>query len=883
MVLGMTRCSTGTVTQVGQASSDFRKRRPDEPGRSRLRACATLFFLAVPAAFAATDGDARDFFEARVRPVLAKNCYGCHAGAQMGGLRLDSRERALAGGKSGPAIAPGDPAHSLLIQAVSQSHEKLKMPPQGRLAENEIADLRSWVEHGAIWPETPRGAAAPRAKFWSLEPIRKPSPPAVKNSAWAKTPIDRFIAAALDAKGLAPVAPAGKRELIRRVTFDLTGLPPSPEEADAFVADRSPGAFAKVVDRLLASPRYGERWGRYWLDVARYSDDHLNSTNDAPYENSFRYRDWVINAFNQDMPYDQFVKAQIAGDLMPEREKYQAGLGFFGLSPEFQDDRVDALTRGFLGFTVACAQCHDHKFDPIPTKDYYSLLGVFRSTKEHPIPLAPKDEVERWDARKKKLDDREKELKDFLHRQALELAEILAAKTARYLAAAAAPDSKAAAQADGLDEETLERWVKYLKKADREHPYLPAKDLKEFERFVLSVNAEKKKIDDENHIRLGGSNERGKLASADLLSLARDKYILWRDLFGDKGVLYYDKDKIGRWLSGAWKQHLEEMRADLEAMKKELPPQYPFLHAIEDLDKPVTQHVWLRGNRDSKGEEAPRRFLSALCRDECKPFSQGSGRLELAGAIVAKENPLTARVIANRVWLHHFGQGLVRTPSNFGQLGERPSHPELLDYLASRLMENNWSLKALHREILLTSVYALSTQNQTRNFAADPENRLLWRANRRRLDVEAMRDALLAAAGRLDLSAGGPAKPLTDDNRRRTVYGFVSRRKLDGLLSLFDFPNPNNTSEQRMATNVPLQRLFFLNSGFVETQAKALAGRLQGTDTEKITEAYRLLYGRPPERRELDAGLEFLRSNESDVWPKYAQVLLSSNEFGFVN
>ena len=847
------------------------------------------------ALYAGPASDPSELFEMRVRPVLAKNCYACHTGSKMGGLQLDSREHLLQGGKSGPAIVAGDPARSLLVRAIGYTDEKLKMPPAGKLPDDDIATLASWIKAGAVWPETAPAEPAARKSggyvitpeqraFWAFQPVRNPAPPEVKDKSWAKSPIDRFILAKLEARGLKPAPPADKRVLIRRATFDLTGLPPTPEDVDAFVRDRSPGAFAKVVDRMLASPQYGERWGRYWLDIARYSDDKLDSTKETPYPNSFRYRDWVIQAFNQDMPYDLFVKAQIAGDqIQPELEP---ALGFYALSPEFQDDRVDATTRGFLGLTVACAQCHDHKYDPIPTKDYYSLLGVFTSTEYYEYPLAPADVVKAYDTQKKNIEQQEKAIKDFVDRQSQELAEILAAKTARYMMAAAK-----AGPAETLDPETLEKWIAYLQKPGKEHPYLAGwyagpgkKAAEEFQSLLLSVNTEKKLIDDKNHITLGIDPSREKLSGASLLSLERDKYVLWRDFFGNKGVLRYDDKNIERFLAPEWKEHLNALQSELAAMKKQLPPQYPFLHAIRDTSKPANQRVHIRGSAANLGEEAPRRFLAILSKGEPAPFGKGSGRLELAEAIANPDNPLTARVMVNRVWQHHFGQGIVRTASNFGQLGDRPSHPELLDYLAHRFVESHWSIKTLHREIMLSSAYALSAAYSDKNYAADPGNRLLWRANRRRLDAESLRDALLFAAGDLDLKAGGPAAPLSEDNKRRAAYGFVSRKKLDGMLSLFDFPNPNSTSEQRLETNVPLQRLFFMNSGLVMQEAKALVGRLGDSDGEraKIIKAYKLLFNRDPTATELRLGNEFLRdSNHS--WAQYAQVLLSSNEFSFVD
>jgi mono/diheme cytochrome c family protein len=841
-----------------------------------------LYLSLLPAALPAAGPS--EFFEMRVRPVLAKSCGGCHIAGSMGGFQMDTREHVLKGGKSGAALIAGDPDNSLLIQAVRQTNPKLKMPPGGKLKDNEIADLATWVKSGAVWGDAAVAMKAPgyvitpeQRAFWAFQPIKNPTPPAVK----AKSPIDAFVLARLEAEHLRPAKPADKRVLIRRASFDLTGLPPAPEEVEAFVKDKSPDAFAKVVDRLLASPRYGERWGRYWLDVARYSDDKLDSERENAYPNSFRYRDWVIQALNDDMPYDTFVKAQIAGDLMPalDRTKMEPGLGFYALSPEFQDDRVDATTRGFLAMTVACAQCHDHKFDPIPTKDYYSLMGIFTSTELSEYPLADAAQVEAFKAKKKQIDDAKGAIDALIKTQSVALAEVLAANTAEYVRAVAG--QKAAAT---LDQETLERWKKYLNRKDLEHPFFrdwQKQDAAKLQSLVVKVNEEKLKIDDENHIRLGLNPSRDNLANADLKSIDRDKFVLWRDLFGDRGILHYAGKDIDRFLAPIFKERLDAMRAEVAALEKALPPQYPFLQTIHDKAHPGNQRVHIRGSADNLGDEVPRHFMSILSKGDPEAYKTGSGRLELAEDIASPSNPLTARVIANRIWLHHFGQGIVRTPSNFGQLGDRPSHPELLDYLASRLIADGWSLKKLHREIMLSSTYQQSTEMIDANFAKDPDNRLLWRANRRRLDVEAMRDTFLADSGALNLTMGGVAKKLTDDNHRRTVYGFVSRRKLDGTLSLFDFPNPNATSEQRLDTNVPLQRLFYLNSAFVEQQSKLLSERLKTLpdDGARIDRAYGLLFGRPPSAEERKLGIEYLKTG---TWPRYAQALYASNEFSFV-
>ncbi|HZL56778.1 MAG TPA: DUF1549 domain-containing protein, partial [Bryobacteraceae bacterium] len=426
-----------------------------------------LLLLATVIAACAAD---TDDFETRVRPLLASKCYTCHTDAKSGGLQLDTREHMLAGGKSGPAIRPGDPDDSLLIQAIRQTRPNLKMPPGGKLKDDEIAAVAAWIKSGAAWPAGPvkpvqYTITAEQRAFWSFRPVAEPGAPKTKDAKWAHGDLDRFILAKLEEKGLAPARPADRRTLIRRAYLDLTGLPPLPVQAEAFIRDKSPDAFAKVVDGLLASPRYGERWGRYWLDISRYSDDKLNSTQDEPYINSFRYRDWVIGAFNSDMPYNQFVRAQIAGDQLPDKDKYEAGLGFYALSPEMQDDRVDATTRGFLGLTVACAQCHDHKFDPIPQSDYYSLLGIFANTNLAQYPLAPKDRVDAYNAAKKKVDDKQAEINAFVKQQSDSLAEILASHTAGYMLGSSDP---------ALDNETEGKWKKYLASPIKEHPYLKA-------------------------------------------------------------------------------------------------------------------------------------------------------------------------------------------------------------------------------------------------------------------------------------------------------------------------------------------------------------------------------------------------------------------------
>jgi mono/diheme cytochrome c family protein len=715
-----------------------------------LGACL-LLPLAVRAAEPKPSPAQAEFFEKAVRPVLADNCFDCHGPRkQKGGLRLDSRAALLSGGDSGPAVVPGKPDKSLLITAVHYD-DNPRMPPRNKLKPEQIAALTDWVKQGAPWPaaavEIRPPAPAGRAiqisekdrNFWSFRPVSDPPLPRVKDAAWPKTSIDHFVLARLEAAGLRPAPPADKRTLLRRATFDLTGLPPTPEEIDAFLADDSPRAFERVVDRLLASPHYGERWARHWLDVARYGEDQAHTFQARQYPYGHRYRDWLVRAFNADLPYDRFVKEQLAADLLggPDRPENLPALGFFALGPVYYgdpkkldqyDDRIDTLTRGFLGLTVACARCHDHKFDPIPTRDYYGLAGVFASTDYEEVPVGTPEQV---------------------------------AKAKKEMAAAKGKNKNAA-------------------------------------------------------------------------------------------------------------------------------PKFPVIHALKE-GKPVTLRVHLRGNPATLAEEAPRQFLSVLS-PHPRPFTKGSGRLELAEAIASHDNPLTARVMVNRVWQHHFGRGLVRTASNFGKLGEPPTHPELLDHLTKRF-SSGWSVKALHREILLSAAYQQSGQVNEAAWKIDPEDKLLWRFAPRRLEVEAWRDAMLAVSGQLDRTLGGPSLDLAKpDNRRRTFYGHVSRHELDPLLRLFDFPDPNITSGERPVTTVPLQQLFVLNSEFMVRNARALAARLaetKGDDADRIRRAFPLLYGRPATQEELQLGLAFLHAPQAkdglSRWEQYAQVLLSANEFLYVD
>jgi Protein of unknown function (DUF1549)/Protein of unknown function (DUF1553)/Planctomycete cytochrome C len=935
---------------------------------------AILSVLAFGCALAQTPSASQppDFFENKVRPILAENCYDCHTAAEMGGLRVDSRERLMQGGKSGAAIMPGDPDKSLLIQAVRQTGD-LKMPKGGKLKPEEVQALTEWVKMGAPWPEakatvtpvSPGKVITPEQRaFWSFQPLKDPPIPAVKEKSWAKTNVDHFVLAKLESKGMKPVSSADRRTLIRRVTLDLTGLPPTPEEVDAFVNDKSPNAYEKVVDRLLASPRYGERWGRHWLDVARYAEDDVRGLDPKdrgymPFRGAYVYRDWVIQAFNNDMPYGEFLKAQLAGDLLadPQRDKAVAGTAMMGQAPWWWDqaepiqgradernERIDMVTRGILGLTVACARCHDHKYDPISQKDYYSLAAVFLNTTYHEYPAASPADMALWEKQQKVIDDKEEALDDFMEQQSKLYSEMLAQKTSKYMIAAwqvAGEPKKTVAEAavdQKVDPEMLERWIKFLAKPPKHYPYLrdwqdlvkcggtldQAQFLAEyFQNLALAVAKEAATLKEENDIIKAKADVRKKPrrdaypnefetddqfcpgCALELKTMPIDRANLYSDLFRadldsesdqrpDPGLLSLREWALERHFSAETAEHVATLRAEIEALKKAQVP-YPFLHGASDTKTIGTMHVNIRGNSHTLGDPVPERFLAVLSPPDPKPFTKGSGRLELADAIVA--SPIAARVMVNRVWRWHFGSGIVETPDNFGKMGDPPSDPELLEYLASSFVNNGMSIKKLHREILLSSTYQLSTESTPENAEKDGANRLYWRANRQRLDAEAIRDSLLFVSGALDLKKiGGPSTDFADDNNRRTVYCKISRYRLDNFLQVFDYPNPSFTAEQRFTTNVPLQRLYFMNSSFVYKQAETFAKRVydESSDTARIQKAYGILFGRAPTEAETKAGLDFLKAhpetpgNEiagqpTTAWNEYARVLLSSNEFEFVN
>ena len=901
--------------------------------------------LAIPLARAAstptsaadkTDAAGLEFFEKHVRPVLIENCYGCHsAGAEKlkGGLYLDTRDGILKGGDNGPAIVPGNPDKSLLIRAVRYTDKDLKMPPKDKkLSDEQIEHLEAWVKMGAPDPRTGQAAktatANPR-KHWAFQPVREPVPPSVKNGKLVRTPVDAFVLARLEEKKLSFAPGADRRTLIRRATFDLHGLPPTPEEVQAFEADDSADAFAKVIDRLLASPRYGERWARYWLDIARYADTKgYVFEEERRYPFSFTYRDYVIRAFNEDLPYDRFLVEQIAADHLGlgDDKRSLAAMGFLTLGrrflnnqPDIIDDRLDVVGRGTMGLTIACARCHDHKFDPISMKDYYGLYGVFASSSEPgEKPLLggtslPKEYPE-YQAERKKRDD---ELTSFRKQKESEVFTKVRGQVGDYLLVLQDSETGPDEKKENLVRErklqpTLARRYREVrgKWSAPGHPvFSPWFALAKLDRsnFV----AEARELSGRFHGGRDGTNE----INADVAALfdpakppaslkevadaynqlfaAVDKE--WRELQADtpaadalpqpsreqlRQVLYgkespimgLDGGDLTRFMDTPTQQKLRALRRKVDELDATHPGVPPRAMALVDNSTPTRPHIFRRGNPNNPGDEVPRAFLEVLAGPDRKPFTKGSGRLEMAEAIASKDNPLTARVWVNRIWAYHFGTPLVRTPSDFGLRSEPPTHPALLDYLAARLMADHWSTKSIHRLIMLSSAYQQGNADNPKAVKADPANSLYWRQNRRRLDFEAMRDTLLALSGRLDLTVGGRPVDITKDDAapRRTVYAFVERQNLPGIFRTFDFASPDTTSPQRFTTTVPQQALFLMNSPFVVQQATNLILRpdMIAADGEnaRIARLYQIAFQRTPDADETALARAFLAAqNDSEV------------------
>lgn len=804
----------------------------------------------------------KNFFERKIRPVLVERCYECHSAQAKkvkGGLMLDSREATLHGGESGPAVVPGNLDDSTLIRAIRYADKDMEMPPKGKLPASVIADFETWVQMGA--PD-PRGALVADAhaastqwkrkeinleegrQYWAFQRPKKAAPPTPKDAAWARGDIDRFILAKLEEKGLRPVADAQKLDLLRRVTFDLTGLPPSLEEIQAFMKDASPEAFRRVVDGLLESDRFGEYWGRHWLDIARYGESSGKDVN-LPYPFAWRYRDWVIGAMNADMPYDEFIRQQMAGDLLPykdvaDQSRKIVATGFLavGSKPqnernprqfalEVADEQIDTVTQGVLGITVACARCHDHKFDPIPQKDYYALAGIFLSSETL---YGTSTTIQNGNP---------SDLIDLGRESGM---------PAGF--AGITPEERA----------TLAGRLTELENTRRER-----------QEEALAARRSGKDID-------------------------IFRFLTIRQQTGEvKGLLNrYDESGQARILT----------------------------MGVYDRRRPVDSPVFNRGEITQPGETVPRGFVQVLFSKPPPVVKAGSGRLELAEWLASRENPQTARVMVNRMWRWLFGRGIVPTVDNFGAMGERPTHPELLDWMAVRFMdEHGWSVKKMLREIVLSRTYQLATQHAPVNFAADPDNTLYWRMSTRALDAESLRDAMLAVSGKLDPEppVGSVLARVTGEGREalvrlaqavgqpsyhRSVYLPVLRESLPEALALFDFANPSLVTGDREHTNVPSQSLYLMNNPQVLALSDAFAQRVfaSGKDNaSRVARAYWLAFGRGPTPAEVEATRTFFNEYTQDAakaktgkggqgrdilaygWSAFCQALMASAEFRFLN
>ena len=1033
-----------------------------------------LLILPVACLVAAEDDAA--FFEKNVRPLFVAKCQVCHGNTQtaMAGLALDSREHVLKGGGRGAAVVPGQPAASLLIRAVSASEGVPKMPPSGKLNASEIAALTEWVQRGAPWGAA-SAASSEKAKYWSFEAPREQSQPAVRDAGWVKSPIDAFVLAGLEAKGLRPAPAADKRTLIRRATYDLTGLPPSEENVSAFIADSSPAAFARVIDRLLESPRYGERWGRHWLDVARYADSNGLDEN-LVYRNAWRYRDYVIQAFNKDKPYDQFVREQLAGDLLPPapdlatRFERWTATGFLSLGAkmlaeddpvkmemDIVDEQLDTAARTFMGLTVGCARCHDHKFDPIPTADYYAMAGIFKSSKTmenfkvvakwHEYVLAPDDEVQRLRDHEAKIEAKQKEISG-IHKTHLEkLAAEARGKTGAYLLAAGdvrrgesarLEPSKATPllvrDAESFDEgnvpKKLERGQANVPKAAKGPHFavfnvdiaaagdyqielleeeagsgtadlfvngkLAKKGVPPVQNRAASLDAGGWTVQGVFALRSGANTirlehksrfpyfEKLKITASALPpgtaprttaqvaqqygvnlgylgqwveELERSKgaphsvLFAWHELGKPWTAWTSPAAKLFAGLEGATREQLaaryqevfndpanvepreflvakagvfkeppdarqyfdaqtQTVLAKLEEERKALEaatPDLPRAMGVTEGAKPDDLEINIRGSHWTLGKKVSRGFLSSLGgASEIKPTE--SGRLQFANWMTRPDHPLTSRVMANRLWRWHFGRGIVSTTDNFGRLGDKPSNQPLLDWLALEFVRRGWSMKSMHRLMMLSNTYQMNSTYDPRAAETDPENISLWRMPRRRLEAEAIRDGIMAAAGGLDLSMGGTILDYKDrqyvantekrgganyDLARRAVYIPVVRSSMYEVFQAFDLPDSSTPSGDRSASVVAPQALFMMNGKVMLTHSKKFAERLLARedldDAARIRSAYEQALSRQPSPAEMDRALTFIaqmmkaRPDRTLAWQSFLKSLMSSNEFIYLN
>ena len=912
--------------------------------------CSVIASLGGLPAASADEPAAGDFFEREIRPLLLEKCGKCHgAEKQWGGLRLDSRATVLKGGDSGAAVLPGKPEESLLIEAVRQTGD-IKMPPKDRLTDHQVDLLVRWVSLGAPWPgnEVVKKGVDSQA-HWAFQPVRRPAVPVPHDAGRVRNPIDAFVVARLEQAELPATPQADRRTLIRRISYDLTGLPPSADEVERFVNDPDPEAYPRLVERLLDSPHYGEHWGRHWLDVARYSDTkgYVYGREERFFFHAAAYRDWVVRALNDDLPYDRFLLLQIAADQVEPRDSaalpamgfLTLGRRFLGVTHDIIDDRIDVVSRGTMGLTVGCARCHDHKYDPIPTSDYYSLYGVFQSCCEKTVEFGPANQsAEAEQAFVKELEARQKKRDEATTTAITAHSERARAKVADYLFAQRELQKY---PEEGFDQifssedllpDTVRRWEGYLAaRRDQNDPVfrywfalgkLPDEGFDEaataalaevpteglnsrVARVFASVPASPrevadrygrllKEVDDEWKAAQQAAATNGS-ASPERLSDAEGE-ALRQALYGIDSPCVIADESIAsneNVFDTATRESLWRLQGEIDRWLLQAPATIRHTLILADRSAPVAPRIFKRGNPANRGEIVPRQFLSLLAGAGREPFRQGSGRLELAQAIISPQNPLTARVWVNRIWSHHFGAGLVRTPSDFGVRAEIPSHPELLDWLASELVARGWSTKAIHRLILLSATYQQSSfgpadpEVRAAVIRVDPENRLLWRMNAHRLSFEEVRDTMLAVSGQLDRTAGGRAADLfspTAVNRRRTLYGLVDRQFVPSVFRVFDFANPDLHIPQRAETTVPQQALFSLNHPFVAAAVRSLAELPAvadaGSAEEKVRALYRQVLQREPTERQLQSALAFIAAGAASEEPQ-TPMLSADWKYGF--
>ncbi|MDP7016791.1 MAG: DUF1553 domain-containing protein [Pirellulaceae bacterium] len=974
---------------------------------SNLKTHASLICIVVGAHLASAGAVAQDavdeaFFEKRIRPVLVERCYGCHSSKAkqiQGGLRLDYRDSMREGGESGPAVTPGKPADSLVLSALR--HESFEMPPDRKLPASVAADFERWIIGGA--PDPRKGKPQPVAAkpqradktFWSFLPVRSPPPPMVKDTAWPRDDVDRFLLAEIERAGLRPNPDAARHVLLRRLYFDLVGLPPTIEQLDAFSADSSDGAVARVVDELLASPEFGERWGRHWLDVVRYAES-TGGGRTRIFDEAWRFRDYVIDSFNADKPFDQFTREHLAGDLLPAETLAQSrqqlvATAFMVLGPinyELQDkellrmevveEQIDVTGRAFLAMTVGCARCHEHKFDPIDQSDYYALAGIFRSTKsltpgnvsgfvQRPLPQTPDQAaaVAAHQAEAKPVQQRIAKLETALKPGAPagrvraadlpgitvddESAELTGQWTSstsvpgfvgdRYIHDGGAKNGamwasyRIALPAAGL----YDVRVSYTAAANRPSN-APVTVTHRAGELTKRINQRVKppidgrfvsvgtfEFQDEALVKIANAGTDGTLivdavqlipdkankAATAKLAAAKKASTDGKDARKEAGkkeagkgaaddATASAKEQAARKAQQAEQQaELSKLKRELKALQKKAPPTPPLVMSVQESDDAGDFHICIRGNVHQLGDPVPRGFLKAVAPLLAAPIEpKASGRLQLADWLASAENPLTSRVIVNRVWSHLFGEGIVRTPDNFGSMGERPTHPELLDYLASQFVADGWSMKRLIRRLVLSRTYAQASGATAAKRQGDPENRLLSRMPRQRLDAECLWDAVLATSGELDRTRGGRTLANIKSEfgyaykgRRRGVYVPVLRNTLHDMFAVFDLPDPNMVTGKRSTSTLPMQALFMLNSQFMLEQSEKLADRLREVEPDeqrRIARAFRLTVGRPPTSREQQLAESFFAGAEQDEkmrresWVQFCQSLYGSLDFRYL-